>query len=218
VAFQILHDHVLTEAEGLQSIELDTCTCNPAPHQLLSRGLFACAPAAPTLAVDLNVLDFAREMFLRVPPNNTAWCETLESFLEQRRYKLTTRVNIHVGHTLSRIINLLAQNSLRRRFGSALQWYSSLVHATDKYVQDIIETVRFAVVSSAPEANRGMQRCLQSLCRYFLFRMQETTQSHPQDIQRNLQGEVRFTMSCPYFLFSTISPRPQALAAVFKAK
>ena len=78
---------------GLQSIEIEICDCRPAALHLLSRGLFPCAPTAPTLAVDLNMLDFVRELFLRIPPNNSAWCDTLESFLGDRRYKLTTRVS-----------------------------------------------------------------------------------------------------------------------------
>jgi hypothetical protein len=47
---------------------------------------------APTLAVNLKMLEFARELFLQVAPNNTAWCDTLKSFLGSRRYKLTTQV------------------------------------------------------------------------------------------------------------------------------
>lgn len=38
------------------------------------------------------MLDFARELFLRLAPNNTGWCDTLESFLNSRKYKLHTRV------------------------------------------------------------------------------------------------------------------------------
>jgi hypothetical protein len=39
------------------------------------------------------MLEFARELFLRVAPNDTAWCDTLESFLGGRTYKLTTQVS-----------------------------------------------------------------------------------------------------------------------------
>ena len=84
---------LLTPVIDLQAIQMYTCACSPAALQLLSRGLFPCAPTAPTLAVDLNMLDLVRELFLRVPPNTTAWSETLESFLGQRRYKLTTKVS-----------------------------------------------------------------------------------------------------------------------------
>ena len=73
-------------------IEIDACQCSPAALQLLSQGYFPCAPIAPTLAVDLKMLEFVRELFVRMPPNTTAWCETLEAFLGNCRYKLTTRV------------------------------------------------------------------------------------------------------------------------------
>jgi hypothetical protein len=76
----------------LQSIEIDSCACGPAALQLLSRGFFPCAPIAPTLAVNIKMLEFVRELFVRMPPNKTAWCDTLEAFLGKRAYKLTTRV------------------------------------------------------------------------------------------------------------------------------
>src|SRR5262245_13442079 len=78
--------------EGIELIELHICQCSTAALQLLSRSLFPCAPLEPSLAVDLKMLQFAKELHLRSPPNNTAWCEALESFLESRGYKLQTRV------------------------------------------------------------------------------------------------------------------------------
>ena len=79
----------------LQMIEIRACQCSPAAQQLLSRGLFPCAPIAPTLAVDLKMLDFVQELFVRMPPNTTSWCEAIEAFLGKRGYKLTTRVGVH---------------------------------------------------------------------------------------------------------------------------
>jgi hypothetical protein len=38
------------------------------------------------------MLEFVGELFVNAAPNTTAWCETLEVFLEARKYKLTTRV------------------------------------------------------------------------------------------------------------------------------
>ncbi len=55
-------------------------------------GLFPCAPSFPTLAVDLQMLDFVQELFVNAAPNLTAWCNTLESFLNSRKFKLATRV------------------------------------------------------------------------------------------------------------------------------
>ncbi|KAI0245173.1 hypothetical protein BJV78DRAFT_1112135, partial [Lactifluus subvellereus] len=54
-------------------------------------GFFPCTPTAPTLAVNLKMLEFAHELFLRVAPNNTAWCNTLKSFLGACKYKLMTQ-------------------------------------------------------------------------------------------------------------------------------
>lgn len=77
---------------GLEATELHVCDCRPAALQLLNRGYFPCAPTAPTLAVDLKVLELVRELFLRATPNVTAWSDTLEAFLAGRKYKLKTRV------------------------------------------------------------------------------------------------------------------------------
>ena len=78
--------------KGLQQISLRICDCSTAPLLLLYRGLFACTPVLPTLAVDLNVLDFVKHLFVRLPPNVTGWCEGVEAFLEARNYKLETKV------------------------------------------------------------------------------------------------------------------------------
>jgi len=66
----------------------------PASQQLLLRGLFPCAPTFPSLAVDINMLQFVKELFARMPPKNTAWSNTLEAFLVARKYKLKTNVRI----------------------------------------------------------------------------------------------------------------------------
>lgn len=79
------------------SLELEIiqlCNCTSVACQLLSYGLFPCAPTTPTLAVDLNVLDFAQGLFVNAAPNTTAWCDTLEGFLSARNFKLTTRVRL----------------------------------------------------------------------------------------------------------------------------
>ena len=76
----------------LEVREITPCNCMPAAVQLLSYGLFPCAPDRPSLAVDLNMLQLVQELFVRSPPNHTAWCDTLEVFLDARHYKLQTRV------------------------------------------------------------------------------------------------------------------------------
>ena len=71
---------------------LSLCNCTSPALQLLELGFFPCAPVNPSLAVDLNMLEFVNELFVNAAPNTTAWCETLEAFLGNRRYKLTTQV------------------------------------------------------------------------------------------------------------------------------
>lgn len=84
---------LLTEDVGLVKIVLKKCSCRSIPMRLLQLGFFPCSPVLPTLAVDLNMLEFVKELFMRMPPNVTAWCATLEHFLEKRQYTLTTRVS-----------------------------------------------------------------------------------------------------------------------------
>ncbi len=62
---------------ALEIEKLSLCTCNDIPIQLLSMGLFPCAPILPMLAVDLLVLEFVQELFVNTAPNMTAWCIVL---------------------------------------------------------------------------------------------------------------------------------------------
>ncbi|KAJ7300840.1 hypothetical protein DFH08DRAFT_615037, partial [Mycena albidolilacea] len=93
---------------AISDLEIHICECAPAAVQLLRAGLFPSAPWRPSLAVDLHVLEFARNLFGRISPNNTAWIATMESFLRD------------LGFTLDR------EGALRRLFGSALEWYTHL--------------------------------------------------------------------------------------------
>ncbi|KAJ7816295.1 hypothetical protein B0H14DRAFT_2602779 [Mycena olivaceomarginata] len=77
--------------------------CSPAAPRLLQGGLFPCSPRHPSLAVDLQVLDFVMSLFVNMTPNNTAFTTTLEGFLSKRGYKLATK------------------DTLRVRFGNALE-------------------------------------------------------------------------------------------------
>jgi hypothetical protein len=43
-------------------------------------------------------------------------------------------------------VDCFAQETLRRRFGNALQWYYALVNATDHHIQDLLEQARSTVV------------------------------------------------------------------------
>ncbi|KAL1741684.1 hypothetical protein HDZ31DRAFT_809, partial [Schizophyllum fasciatum] len=87
---------------------VESCRCRPAATQLVEVGLFPCAPCRPTLAIDINVLDFVRLLFLNISPNVTAWCKAMEMFLIARSHKLQYSDN------------------LRKRFGYALLWFTHL--------------------------------------------------------------------------------------------
>ncbi|KAF8868228.1 hypothetical protein CPB84DRAFT_1858289 [Gymnopilus junonius] len=82
----------------------------------------------PTLAVDLNMLDFVRGLFLNTAPNVTAWAETLEGFLSAHKFKLKTR------------------NTLRKHFGNALQWYTVLEDMKCLWLQEVINRIRESVL------------------------------------------------------------------------
>ncbi|KAJ7587793.1 hypothetical protein C8J56DRAFT_1014557 [Mycena floridula] len=100
------------------------CNCTSVAHALLARGLFPCAPLVPSLAVDVTMLDLVRELFVHGPPNTTGWTDTIESFLNSRHYKLAT------------------MGTLRKRFTTAFQWYSSVVDNVALHVKDTINNVR----------------------------------------------------------------------------
>ena len=87
-------------------------------------GLFPASPLRPTLAVDLNMLDYVNELFVRSPPNTTAWCDSLEAFLGSRSYKLESR------------------DAIRRRFGNALQWYGNLIAQKELLISGVINKGR----------------------------------------------------------------------------
>ncbi|KAJ6540025.1 hypothetical protein DFH09DRAFT_1090032 [Mycena vulgaris] len=103
--------------------------------QLLKAGLFPCSPQHPSLAVDLQVLDFVTRLFLNLPPSNTVFCNTLEGFLASRGYKLRTK------------------DTLRVHFGNALEWYISLQHAVNDAVDKLLLAARDAVRGEDAEVN-----------------------------------------------------------------
>lgn len=76
----------------IESLKLRVCECMPVGQQLVGRGLFPCAPLSPSLAVDIRVLEFVSRLFLNIAPNTTAWCNTLEGFLNSQGYKLQNKV------------------------------------------------------------------------------------------------------------------------------
>ncbi|KAG2030269.1 hypothetical protein BDR03DRAFT_936698 [Suillus americanus] len=104
----------------LKEINIITCPCFPAPLQLLCHGLFPCAPVAPSLTVDLHILEFVHLLFVCQSPNQTAWCNAVETFLDGIGYKLSCK------------------NNLRRRFGNAFHWYQVLTIMAHNHIYTLI--------------------------------------------------------------------------------
>ncbi|THH16213.1 hypothetical protein EUX98_g9339 [Antrodiella citrinella] len=92
------------------------------------------------------MLEFVRELFVRLAPNVTAWCSALEAFLWRRQYKLEH------------------QDSLRQRFGKALQWYIVLVNEAAAKVQREWDGCKHAVLQ-----DRGNSRWLVIACDWVLW-------------------------------------------------
>ncbi|KAJ7448184.1 hypothetical protein FB451DRAFT_1187935 [Mycena latifolia] len=116
-------DITVVHMNVIEHLQLRMCACQPAPTQLLKAGLFACSPRHLSLAIDLHVLDFVARLFVNLPPNNTAFCNTLESFLSSRGYKLTTK------------------------------WYSSLQHASNSKIDMILTAARDAIRVDSPDGH-----------------------------------------------------------------
>ncbi|KAJ7194705.1 hypothetical protein GGX14DRAFT_678291 [Mycena pura] len=109
----------------VEDMEIKVCPCSPAVTvQLMQAGAFACAPLLPSVAVDLRVLEFTTKLFVHIAPNTTAFSEALERALETMGFQLDHR------------------NSLRRRFGNALQWYAHLQNQTKARYRAIIDALR----------------------------------------------------------------------------
>ncbi|KAF7353564.1 hypothetical protein MSAN_01546700 [Mycena sanguinolenta] len=109
---------------AISGVEIGVCNCAPAAEQLLDAGLFPSAPRRPTFAADIRVLEFARNLFGRIAPNNTAWTATLESFLRDLGFSLDN------------------EGSMRRMFASSLEWYTHLRNQVKCHFDNIIEDTR----------------------------------------------------------------------------
>ncbi|KAJ7080664.1 hypothetical protein B0H15DRAFT_997243 [Mycena belliarum] len=124
---------------AVEDVELTICDCHPAAEQLMRCGAFPCAPILPSLAVDLRVLEFSKNLFLHIAPNTTAFATTLEYCLSSMGFQLKH------------------QDSLRRRFGNCLQWYIHLRSETKAHYAKAIESARLEHLGTA-EASPGSTR------------------------------------------------------------
>ena len=71
VCFYFLGKHCSLTILEFYPTELENitlCTCKEPALQLLSMGLFPCAPLLPSLAVDLQMLEFAQGLFRNAAP------------------------------------------------------------------------------------------------------------------------------------------------------
>ncbi|OAX33609.1 hypothetical protein K503DRAFT_794452 [Rhizopogon vinicolor AM-OR11-026] len=109
---------MLVTFEGLTHLELLTCSCNTAACQLVSRRFFPCAPIAPTLAVDIRVLQLVKELFVRLAPNVTGWCDAFEALLDGMHYRVCAKEGIH------------------RRFNNAYHWYCILLLFSRRQIEE----------------------------------------------------------------------------------
>lgn len=116
--------------------------------------------------MDIPLLQFAQALFVRLPPNTTSFCETLEFFLEARGYKLTTRVSAILCDQCM-LTAVIPQETLRRRFGNSLLWYSSLTNALNRHIWGHLEASRDALrlLAAVGTSNRspGGGMCLYSV-------------------------------------------------------
>ncbi|KAJ7912883.1 hypothetical protein B0H13DRAFT_1874459 [Mycena leptocephala] len=126
-----LHKVAIVRFSTIEDLELQVCKCTPAAVQLMQVSAFGCAPILPSLAVDLRVLEFTMNLFLQVAPNNTAISIALERVLSNMGFQL--------DH----------QNSLRRRFGNCLMWYTHLRNRLKAKYSGLLEAVREVLVPQA---------------------------------------------------------------------
>ncbi|KAG1730468.1 hypothetical protein EDB19DRAFT_1897065 [Suillus lakei] len=110
--------------DTLKEINIITCPCFPVPLQLLHRGLFPCTPLVPSLTVDLRVLEFVHLLFIHQAPNQTAWCDAVETFLDGMGYKLSCK------------------NNLCCRFGNTFHWYRVLSILARNHISSIITNIQ----------------------------------------------------------------------------
>jgi hypothetical protein len=72
------------------------CDCKPAGVQLVELGYFPCAPVRPSLAVDINFLEFVTTASHYMAPNVLGWASTLHEFLHVRAYSIGSEVIVLV--------------------------------------------------------------------------------------------------------------------------
>ncbi|TEB19812.1 hypothetical protein FA13DRAFT_1646138, partial [Coprinellus micaceus] len=67
--------------------DISVCSCCPAAALLLN-GYFPSAPLRPSVAFNIGMLEFARELYLRSSPNHSAFAAALDSYLQGLGYPI----------------------------------------------------------------------------------------------------------------------------------
>ncbi|KAJ7703979.1 hypothetical protein B0H17DRAFT_921761, partial [Mycena rosella] len=101
-----------------------TCECTLAPQQLLAAGLFPLALLCPHFAVNMRLLEFAMKLFVRIAPKNMVWCAMIESFLSGLGFSMANK------------------GSIRKLFGSTLEWYMHLCHQVNQHYDNTLERIQ----------------------------------------------------------------------------
>jgi hypothetical protein len=144
--------------KGCCSTVLSICDCYPAAVQLINIGYFPCAPVRPTLAIDINLLEFVTLASHNMAPNVMGWSNTLQEFLSIHGYLLGAKVQGLFIPPMFHVLSLYwtFQDSIQQRFGNALHWYQVLVaiatHEVDTWIQHATSTKPAAAPTTCAES------------------------------------------------------------------
>jgi hypothetical protein len=84
---------------------------------LLLNGYFPSAPMRPSVAFDIRMLEFARELYLRSSPNRSAFAAALDSYLRGLGYPIP------------------GVERTRRKLAKAFRYYALLLVEADAYAR-----------------------------------------------------------------------------------
>jgi hypothetical protein len=121
----------LTISKLVGTHDVSVCSCSPG-LELLLNGYFPSAPMRPSVAFDIRMLEFARELYLRSPPNRSAFAVTLESYLRGLGYPIP------------------GVERTRRKLAKACRYFALLLVETDAYARR-----RVALLCSVDGAGDG---------------------------------------------------------------
>lgn len=116
-------------------------------------GYFPCTPYHPTLAVEICMLLFVTKLFVRISPNNTAWCTTVKDFLQGLGYHLASAV-CALDSPIELALILYKSGLILLLIGIALMWFNSLQAATTSHTDKVL----LCVCKLITELDDGIQQ------------------------------------------------------------